>query len=90
MYNKDNNIINIQLPYDLHAPTEPELWDSSFYPISLYGSFKYLASDAKNIKNSLNFIAKYISNKKIESLKSNNIKDLKYWQGHLESYLFGL
>ena len=36
-----------------------------------------MASDAKNIKDSLNFIAKYISNKKIESLKSNNIKDLK-------------
>ena len=36
-----------------------------------------MASDTKNIKDSLNFIAKYISNKKIESLKSNDIKDLK-------------
>jgi len=36
-----------------------------------------LALDAENIKDSLNFMVKYISNKKIESLKSNNIKDLK-------------
>ena len=58
-------------------PTEPKLWDRSFHPISLYGSLEHLASDAKNIRNSLNFVAKYISNKQINSKKSNEIEDLK-------------
>ena len=72
----DNEIvINIQLPYDLNAPTESNLWNGNFYPISLHGSMKYLASDSKSIKDSLNFIAKYISNKQIDSSKSNDIED---------------
>ena len=29
----DNDIINIQLPYNPNIPTEPELWDGSFHPI---------------------------------------------------------
>jgi len=56
---------------------EPELWDGSFHPISLYRFIKYLASDFKNIKNSLNFMAKYISNKQIDPAKSNNLEDFK-------------
>jgi len=31
--------------------------------------------DAKNIKDILNFMAKYISNKQIKSSKSNNFED---------------
>ena len=76
-HNENDNVINIQLSYDLYTPTELELWDGSFHPISLYRSFKHLVLDAKNIKDSLNFMAKYISNKKIKSLKLNDIKDLK-------------
>ena len=56
---KDNNVINIQLPYNPQAPTELDLWSGNFHPISLYGSIEYIASDAKNIKDSLNFIARY-------------------------------
>jgi len=56
-------VINIPLPYNPNNLTEPDLWDSSFHSISLYGSMKHLASDTKNIKDSLNFIAKYILNK---------------------------
>jgi len=63
MYNEDNDIINIQLLYNPHMPTEPELWDGSFHPISLHRSIEYLALDAKNIKDSLNFMAKYIFSK---------------------------
>ena len=44
-------------------PMEPDLWDGNFYPISLHGSIEYLASDSKSIKDSLNFMAKYINNK---------------------------
>ena len=71
----DNNVINIQLPYDPNAPTKPDLWSSSFHPISLYGSIKQIASDTKSIKDSLNFIARYITNKKVNSSKANDLLD---------------
>jgi len=73
--NEDDIIINIQIPYSPNAPMEPELWDSSFYPISLHRSIKYIALDSKNIKDLLNFMAKYIVNKQIDSLKANNLED---------------
>ena len=58
-------VINIQLPYDPHAPIEPKLWSGSFHPISLHGSIEHFASDSKNIKVTLNFLAKYIRNKQV-------------------------
>jgi len=58
-------------------PTEPELWDGSFHPISLHSSLEHLASNSKNIRESLNYIAKYISNKQINPKKSNDVEDLK-------------
>ena len=71
----DNNVINIQLPYDLNAPTEPELWSGNFHPISLHGSIKHIALNTKCIKDSLNFMSKYISNKKVNSKNANDLKD---------------
>ena len=71
----DDMVINIQLPYDPSALMEPKLWDGSFHPISLYGSMEHLASDLKNIKDFLNFMAKYISNKQVDSSKSNDLED---------------
>ena len=56
---------------------ESELWDGIFHPVSLHGSLKHLPSNFKNIKKSLICLAKYIKNKKINSDKSNNIKDFK-------------
>ena len=73
----DDNVINIQLLYDLNRPIKPKLWHGNFYPISLYKSLEHLISDAKNIKKSMACIAIYIKNKKIEAFKSNNIKDFK-------------
>ena len=58
-------VINIQLPYDPHAPIEPKLQSGSFHPISLHGSIEHFASDSKNIKVTLNFLAKYIRNKQV-------------------------
>ena len=75
MHHADDTVINIQLPYDPSAHTEPKLWDGSFHPILLHGSMEHLALDSKNIKDSLNFITKYISNKQVDSLKSNNLED---------------
>ena len=69
------SIINIQLSYNPQAPTEPELQCGSFYPISLHGLIKHFASDAKNIKVTLDFIVKYITNKQISSSKVNDLND---------------
>jgi len=71
----EDDIINIQLLYDLHAPTEPELWSGSFHPISLHGSIEHFTSDSKNIKVILNFMAKYIQNKKVNGGKANDMNN---------------
>ena len=69
----EDDAINIQLLYNPQAPTKPELWSGSFHPISLHGSIEHFASDAKNIKVSLNFVAKYIQDKQVNG---NNVNDL--------------
>ena len=71
----DVNVINIQLPYDPNAPTEPDLWSGNFHPISLHGSIGQIASGTKNIKDSLNFMAKFIANKKVNPKTVNDFKD---------------
>jgi len=73
----NDNIINIQLPYDPNIPTEPNLWSGNFHPISLHGSIEQIASDTKNIKDSLNFMARYILNKKVNPKTANNFKDFE-------------
>ena len=75
MYNDKNTFINIQLPYNPDTPTDPKIWNGGFHPISLHGSIEYIASNTKNIKDSLKFMAKYISNKQIESSKANDLMD---------------
>ena len=74
-HNDDDNVINIQLSYDPNVPTEPKLWSGNFHPISLYGSIEQIALDTKSIKDSLNFMARYISNKKVNPKTANNLKD---------------
>jgi len=71
----EDEVINIQLLYDPQAPMEPELWSGSFHPIFLHGSIEHFASDAKNIKVSLNFLAKYIQGKQVNSNKVNDLDD---------------
>ena len=73
MQNDENTFISIPLLYDSDMPTDPEVWDGSFHPISLHGLIKHIASDAKNIKDSLKFMAKYISNKQVKPAKANNL-----------------
>jgi len=73
--NHEKSIFNIQLPYDPNAPTEPDLWGGSFHPISLHGSIEHFASDLKSIKDSLNFILKYIANKQVNGKEVNDLKD---------------
>ena len=71
----EENVINVQIPYDPNAPMEPELWSGSFHPISLHGSMEHFASDSKNIKVTLNFLAKYILNKQVNGNTANNLND---------------
>ena len=73
----NDNIINIQLLYDPNRPMEPKLWDSNFHPVLLYRLLKHLTSNAKNIKKSLACMTIYIKHKKIETSKSNDIKNFK-------------
>jgi len=51
----------------------PKIWDGSFHSISLHGLIEHIASNANNIKDSLKFIAKYISNKQINLAKANDL-----------------
>ena len=71
----EDDVINIQLPYDPQALTEPELWSGSFHPISLHGSIEHFVSDSKNIKVSLNFLTKYIQGKQVNGNKVNNLSN---------------
>jgi len=41
----------------------------------LHSSIEYITSDAKNIKDSLNFIARYIANKQVNSSKANDLEN---------------
>ena len=72
-----SNVVNIQLNYDINQALEPEFWDGEFHAISLHSSMEYLASDVKNIKDSLSRMCKYILGKTINDDKANNIKDLE-------------
>jgi len=71
----EEEVINIQLPYNLQAPTEPNLWSGSFHPISLHGSIEHFASNSKSIKVSLDFLAKYIRNKQVNGNMINDLAD---------------
>jgi len=70
-----DDVINIQILYDLNASTEPELWSGSFHLISLHGSIEHFVSDSKNIKVTLNFLAKYILNKQVNGNTVNDLGD---------------
>ena len=73
----EDDVINIQLPYDPNAPTEPQLWSGSFHPISLHSSMEHLAHDTNSIKATLDFMARYIRNKSVNDIKANNITELE-------------
>ena len=72
-----NNIINIQLNYDINQALDQDLWDGKFRAISLHSLMKHLDSDIKNIKESLFRMEKYILSKGIDGSKANEIKDFK-------------
>jgi len=73
----EDDMINIQLPYDPNALTKLQLWSGSFHPISLHGSIEHLAHDTNSIKATLDFMAKYIRNKSVNDIKANNITEFE-------------
>ena len=83
----NNDVINIKLPYNPNMPTEPDLWSSNFHPISLHRSIKHIASDSKSIKDSLNFMAKYIVNKKVNSSNANDLSDFNGMNGSIWNFI---
>jgi len=76
-FSPSENVVNTQLPYNINQGTVPDTWDGNFHSVSLHGSMEYLTLDAKNIKESLCCMMKYILNKKVESSKVNDVNDLK-------------
>jgi len=74
--NEESTFTNVLLPYDPNVPTDPKSWNGRFHPILLHGSIEHIALDAKSIKDSLNFMAKYILNKQIQPSKANDLDDL--------------
>jgi len=56
---------------------EPDLWSGNFHSISFHRSIKQIASDTKNIKDLLNFIVKYILNKKVNPKTTNDFKNFE-------------
>jgi len=56
---------------------EPKLCDGNFGCISLHGFLEHLLSDTSCIKTSLVCMAKYIENNKIDTTKSNSVKELQ-------------
>ena len=74
---KESAFFNIPLLYDPDVPADPEIWGGNFHSVSLHGLIEYLASDVKNIKDSLKFMTKYITNKKIDCSKANDLEDFK-------------
>ena len=75
--NDESTFFNISIPYDPDVSADLKIWGGNFHLVSLHSLIEYLASDIKNIKDSLKFMTKYITNKKIDSLKANNLKDFE-------------
>ena len=69
-------MFNIQLNHDINQALDPGSWDSEFHAVSLYGPMEHLASNVKNIKESLQWMGSYIKAKSV-STNPNNVKDLE-------------
>ena len=69
-------MFNIQINYDINQALDLKSCNSEFYVVSLYRFIEYLASNVKNIKDSLNRMEKYIKGKSIIKDNPNSIKYL--------------
>jgi len=67
----NDNVFNIQLNYNINQVLDPKSWDGNFWVILFHNPIEHLASNIKNIKESLIRIHKYILGKSIEGNKAN-------------------
>jgi len=88
--NGESTFINIPLPYNPNTLMDPEIWGGNFHPISLHSSIEHIGSDAKSIKESLKFMAKYITNKQINPSKANELDDFKSIGEVVWSFIFSI
>ena len=64
------------IPYEANALAEPNLWDSHFSTISLFGMNKFLQSNAQNISCSLIYIAEFVKQRNITNHDGNKITQI--------------
>ena len=64
------------IPYAVNQPVDPQLWDSNFCPISIFGMNECLEDDAKNITCSLLRIAAFIRQHKLEDKTAKDIPQI--------------
>jgi len=61
------------IPCAINQPTDPQLWDGNFCPISLFEINEYLKSNTKNIKCLLLRMVAFIRQCKLEDKTAENI-----------------
>jgi len=64
------------IPYKANMPADPNLWDSHFRPISLFGTNEFLQSDAHNVSCSLIHMAEFIRQRNITNCDGNKIPQI--------------
>jgi len=64
------------IPYEANMPADPNLWDSHFRPISLFGTNEFLQSDARNVSCSLIHMAEFIRQRNITDHDGNKIPQI--------------
>ena len=64
------------IPYEANSPADPNLWDGHFGSVSLFGTNKFLQSDARNISCSLIRIAQFIRQRNISDHDGNMFPQL--------------
>jgi len=69
-------VIPSAIPYEANFPADPNLWDSHFGLVSLFGTNKFLQSDTRNILCFLIRIAQFIRQRNIFDCNGNTISQL--------------
>ena len=64
---------SIAISYQENQPADPDLWDSIFAPISIFGIDQYISDDPQNITYFLFYIVMFI---KQQSLDDKTAKDI--------------
>jgi len=64
------------ISYEANVPADPNLWDSYFGPVSLFGTNKFLLNNTCNISCSLICIAEFIKQRCITNRDGNKIHQL--------------